>query len=64
MILGKLKLKIATDVTGHRKAEGGGMAIFSKQKIADFPGLCVTSLITHINMGNMGNETLSTLKAV
>ncbi len=50
----KLKLKIATVVTGHpstgkietkdRWGREGGMAIFSKLKIADFPGLCVASL--------------------
>ncbi len=34
--LGKLRLKI--------EGEGGGMAIFSELKIADFPGLCVASL--------------------
>ena len=54
--MGKLKLKIATVVTGHRSAGKietkerrgmeGGMTIFSELKIADFPGLCVASLIT------------------
>ncbi len=53
-IYGKLKLKIATVVTGHRTAgknettdrrgRAGGRAIFSELKIADFPGLCVASL--------------------
>ncbi len=52
--MGKLKLKIATFVTGHqsagkietknRRGREGGMAIFSELKIADFPGLCVASL--------------------
>ncbi len=54
MILGKLKLKIATVITVHRSAgkietkdrrgREGGIAIFSELKIADFPGLCVASL--------------------
>ncbi len=57
MILGKLKLKIATVVTGHWSAgkiettdargREGGMAIFSELKIADFSGLCVASLRSH-----------------
>ncbi len=52
--MGKLKLKIATVVTGHpsarkieikdRRGREGGTAIFSELKIADFPGLCVASL--------------------
>ncbi len=52
--MGKLKLKIATVVTGHpsagkietkdRREREGGMVIFSELKIADFPGLCVASL--------------------
>ncbi len=52
--MGKLKLKIANVVTEHRSAgkietkdrrwEGGGMAIFSELKIADFLGLCAASL--------------------
>ncbi len=58
--MGKLKLKIATVVTGHRSAEKietkyrrgreGGMAIFSELKIVDFPGLCVASLSFLKNM--------------
>ena len=54
MILGKLKLKIATFGTGHqsagkiettdRRGREGGMAISSGLKIADFPGHCVASL--------------------
>ncbi len=56
--MGKLKLKIATVVIGHRSAgkietkdrrgREGGMAIFSELKIADFPGLCVASLIISV----------------
>ena len=52
--MGKLKLKIATVVTGHwsagkidtkdRRGREGGMAISSELKIADFPGLGVASL--------------------
>ena len=54
LIWGKLKLEIATIRNRHRsagkietkdsKGEGGGMAIFSGLKIADFLGLCVASL--------------------
>ncbi len=53
--MGKLKLKIANFVTVHRstgkietkdrRGREGDMAIFSELKIADFPGLCVASLI-------------------
>ncbi len=56
--MGKFKLKIATIVTGHRSSgkietkdrrrREGGMAIFSEQKIADSPGLCVASLTSAI----------------
>ena len=52
--MGKLKLKIATVVTGHqsagkietkdRRGREGGIAIFSELKKADFPGLCAASL--------------------
>ena len=51
---GKIETKIETVVTGHpstgkietkdRRGREGGMAIFSKLKIADFPGFCVASL--------------------
>ncbi len=55
MVLGKVRLKIAnkkrpTSVgweiqTEDRRGKEGGTAIFSELKIADFPGLCVASLI-------------------
>ncbi len=59
MNLGKLKLNIATVVTEHRsvgkietkdRRGRGDMAICGELKIADFPGLCVASLIILWNM--------------
>ncbi len=44
--------------TKDRRGREGGIAIFSELKIADFPGLCVASLISKkFNL----NESLETL---